>query len=213
MSRTNIDIPDFHPSFYETVEKDLPKDTRTLMSQTTSKESLGELSSATNYQLTVDDKQLSVSNTKYLFRGLYGETLLTFLFFSDKNVRNIQNLIRFVIYKQTEYTVDDQSINELLIIMRSIFLEYSAHPKLIEENMSPQEKIILMQKYTKEVERLNDIVVNAVVPKVVSQMIQYINYLKDASRPAEQLERPKSDNVSGQREYRSITEVLIGSNL
>lgn len=208
-----VNIPNFHPSFFETTNKDTPSDTRELMEKNTSEESLGELSSSHKYNLTVDDNKLSGSNTRHIFRNLYGETLLTFLFFSKKNIENIQNVIKYIIHKETNYVIDNQSVNELLIIMRSIFLEYSAHPKLIDEKMSDDEKKILLEKYTKEVARLNDIVINTIVPKVVSQMIQYINYLKDASQQPTYMDRPTNENVSGQRVYRSITEVLTGSNL
>lgn len=208
-----INIPEFHPSLFETTAEDVPYDQRKIMEQTVSDKSLGELSPAQKYQLTVDDKQLSGSNTRYLFRDLYGETLLTFLFFSKDNVENIQNVARFITYKQTGYIIDNQSINELLIVMRSIFLEYSAHPKLIDESMPDTEKKQLIVMYTNEVARLNDLVINAIVPKIISQMIQYINYLKDASTQPYHMDRPKNVNVAGERVYRSVTEVLTGSNL
>lgn len=208
-----VNIPNFHPSFFETTDKDTPSDNRELMVKNASDDSLGNLSSSYKYNLTVDDNKLSGSNTRHIFRNLYGETLLTFLFFSKKNINNIQNVIKYIVHKETKYVIDNQSTNELLIIMRSIFLEYSAHPKLIDENMSNDEKKQLLQKYTKEVARLNDIVINTIAPKIISQMIQYINYLKDASQQPTYMDRPVNENVSGQRVYRSITEVLTGSNL
>lgn len=216
MSEKNIiDMPSFHPSFFETTQKDLPEDDRTLMEKTSllNKNLISELSSADKYSLTVDDEMLSESNTKYIFRNLYGETLLTSLFFSKTNIENIQKVIRFIVFKETKYVIDNQSINELLIIMRSIFLEYSAHPKLIDEKMSTDEKNMLLTQYRNEVKRLNEIVINTVVPKIVSQMLQYINYLNDASQAPQYMDRPKNESVSGQRQYRSITEVLTGSDL
>ena len=220
MSEKNIiNIPSFHPSFFETTEKDLPKDERTLMEKKSvfkKEEDIAELDnigSSEKYSLTVDDKMLSETNTKYIFRNLYGETLLTSLFFSKKNIDNLQNVIKYLVYKETSYTIDDQSVNELLIIMRSIFLEYSAHPKLIDENMSIDEKNMLLQKYTNEVKRLNELVINTVVPKIVSQMLQYVNYLKDASQQPQYMDRPVNDSVSGERQYRSVTSVLTGSDL
>jgi hypothetical protein len=165
------------------------------------------------FGMTIDDQSLSESNTSALFRGLYGETLLTFLYFSKKNVQSLQNLIKFVVHRETGFVIDTQSNKELLIVMRSIFLEYGAHPKLIDDSMSAQERARLYESYTKEVSRLNEIVVNTVAGKVVSEMLQYLGYLKDASQMPEQMQRPKNDNISGQREYRSITEVLTGHDM
>ena len=123
-----------------------------------------------SFNFTIDDKKVSGSNTRYLFKNLYGETPLTFLFFSDKNIQNIQNILRYNVYKQTNYTIDNQSTNELMIIMRSLFLEYSAHTKLLDEYMSDDERRELLEKYTIEVARLNKIVIDAVLPKVISQI-------------------------------------------
>jgi uncharacterized protein YfaS (alpha-2-macroglobulin family) len=122
-------------------------------------------------------------------------------------------LIRFVVYKETEQVVDNQSNNELLIIMRSIFLEYGAHPPLIDASMSKEKKETLTKQYTEEVTRLNEIVLNTVIPKVLSQMQQYMDYLRDASQQPYQMNTPINTNITGEREYRSVTQVLLGTDL
>lgn len=209
----------FHPSMFETVSSDTPSEVRTLLTireerdKRLPSDEIKNLKSPGRYLLSDEDRKISTSNTRYLFKNLYGETLLTYLFFSDRNVKNIQNLIKYLVNKETGYTVDDQSTNELLVIMRALFLEYSAHPPLIDEKMSDARKLELYKKYTTEVSRLNQIVVNAIVPKVVSQMQQYLDYLRDISRQPEQMERPKSDSVAGQRQYRSVTQLLTGGDL
>uniref|UniRef100_A0A6C0E0K5 Minor capsid protein P8 central region domain-containing protein n=1 Tax=viral metagenome TaxID=1070528 RepID=A0A6C0E0K5_9ZZZZ len=201
----------FHPSLFETTKEHTPKDERVLMENKIEvTDTVTNLTAPKKFSFTEDDNKLSKSNTKALFRGLYGETLLTYLFFSEKNVMNIQNLIKMIVSRETGYVVDNQSNNELLIIMRSIFLEYSAHPKLIDPSMSSDEKADLYKKYTEEVRRLNDIVINSIVPKLISQMIQYVTYLQDASEQPKYMDRPINDSVSGKKDYRSITDVLTG---
>jgi hypothetical protein len=165
------------------------------------------------YNFTEADDQLAPSNTKYLFKNLYGETLLTSMFFSATNVKNIQTIVRFLVHKETGHVIDDQSTNELLIIMRSIFLEYSAHPKLPSDTMSDKELEALHKQYTNEVFRLNDITANTIVPKVISQMQQYLDYLRDINQLAYVRENPKNDSISGQREYRSPTQIWTGGSL
>jgi hypothetical protein len=165
------------------------------------------------YNLTIDDSQMTGSNTRHLFKNLYGETLLTFLFFSKDNINNIQDIVKMIVYRETKQLIDNQSINELQIVMRSIFLSYNEHPKLLDPGMSEQEKIMLMTQYRNEVDRLNQLVINTVVPLVVSQMQQYIDYIKESSQPRQFMSPPINDSIAGTRQFRSVTSILTGSNL
>jgi len=211
--------PLFHPSIFENSEESLPAGQRTLQmiakerGQRLTSEDVSKLVSPGEYPLTPNDQRISKSNTRYLFKNLYGETPLTFLFFSNENVDNIQKLLRMHVYKQLNYVIDNQSVNELLIVMRSIFLEYAAHPPLINETMTDAQKKELFIKYRNEVKRLNDIVIDELVPKLVSQIQQYLVYLQDASKPAYVDFNPKNESTKGQKEYRSITQVLTGGPL
>lgn len=208
----------FHPEMFEGQQTEAPKNDRTLLSLRQQRENLidvdvKDLKSPGSFKLTVDDKMVTGSNTRHLFKNLYGETPLTFLFFSKKNIENIQKLVRMVVYKTVNQVVDDQSTKELLVIMRSIFLEYHSHPPLIDNSMTQAEIASLKKMYTDEVNRLNKITVDTVVPLVVSGMKQYIDYIRDISMQPRQIERAINDSVKGEREYRSITQVLLGSEL
>lgn len=187
-----MNTPRFHPSQYEFIE---------------APDYTPQVEPSTETNVTVH------SNTRSMFKALYGETLLTLLFFSDENIANIQKLIRMLVFKHTEQVIDNQSETELLIVMRSVFLEYSAHPELIDESMPQKQKKLLYKKYTREVARLNEIVVNMTVPDVVSQVRQYFDYLRDASQQPYQIATPQNDSVAGARQYRSVTQVLLGGNL
>lgn len=208
----------FHPSFFESTELDVPesKDHRTLQDirkerdQRLTGPNVTKLVSPGSFKFTTDDKQISKSNTRFLFKNLFGETPLTMLFFSEKNVRNIQNLLKMNVHSQIGYIIDDQSITELMIVMRSIFLEYNRHPKLITPDLPKDELETLLKKYTDEVSRLNKLVVDAILPKLVSQIQQYISYLKDASEQPYYMDKPVNESVQGQKEYRSVTQVLLG---
>ena len=208
----------FHPSLFESVNADTPSGKRTLMmvtkerGQRLTSDNVDKLVSPGSFDFTTDDSKLSGSNTRFLFKNLYGETPLTFLFFSDKNINNIQNILRYNVNKETGYVIDNQSNTELMIVMRSIFLEYSLHPKLIDEKMSSEERRELLVKYTMEVERLNHIVINATLPKVISQIQQYVDYLRDASQQPYYMDKPKNESVAGQKQYRSATQVLLGGD-
>jgi hypothetical protein len=225
MSRNNITLvrADAHPTFFQDVNtnaKENLKNQRTLLSVTTDRESklvtsdLGKLESSGNFNFTEKvDVELTGSNTRHLFRNLYGETPLTFLFFSKQNINNIQNVIRHLIYKELSQVIDNQNVTELMIIMRSIFLEYHRHPKLLTPNMSDDEKTKLTKQYTDEVSRLNDLVINESVPRIISQLQQYMDYLKDCSTPRSIMPKPQSASVTGTRSYRSVTSTLLGTTL
>lgn len=139
------------------------------------------------------------------------ETLLTNLYFSKNNIQNIQNLIKFIVHRETKYIIDNQSETELIIVMRSVYLEYVNHPNIITQNMNKSEKEILYKLYTKEIARLNEIVINLIVPKIISQVQQYLDYLRD-SNVNYQIELPKSNSITGEREYRSPTQVFFGGD-
>lgn len=225
MSRNKITLvrADAHPTFFQDVNanaKENLKNQRTLLSVTTDRESklvtsdLGKLESSGNFNFTEKvDVELTGSNTRHLFRNLYGETPLTFLFFSKQNIDNIQNVIRHLIYKELLQVIDRQNDTELMIVMRSIFLEYHRHPKLLTPNMTDAEKTRLTKQYTDEVSRLNDLVINESVPRIISQLQQYMDYLKDCSTPRSIMPKPQSASVTGTRNIRSVTSVLLGTNL
>lgn len=208
-----------HPSQYQINNGGNLKQNRTLLSVTQEREKilatdvLKKLESPGKYNMTIDDKTLRGTNTNSLFKNLYGETPLTFLFFSRQNVDNIQKLIRILVNKHTGQIIDNQSNTELLIIMRSIFLEFSKHPKLIDESMSTDIKNKLLTQYTLEVDRLNKLVVDATVPLIISQLQQYLIYLDDASSPLRVMDKPLSTSVKGTKAYRSSTQVLLGGDL
>lgn len=208
----------FHPEIFERQQTEPLKNDRTLLSLRQQRDNLidvdiKDLQSPGSFKFTIDDTTLTGSNTRHLFKNLYGETPLTFLFFSNRNIENIQKLIRMGVYKNVNQVVDNQSPKELLVIMRSIFLEYHAHPPLINSSMPKKEIEKLKKMYTDEVERLNKITIDTVIPLVVSGMKQYVDYIRDISMQPKQINRAINDSVKGEREYRSITQVLLGSDL
>lgn len=242
-SSLNLLQPSTHPVFFENVNinsKELTKTPRTFEGLTKEiKENASNLNSnvimtagtdgimtpvkdetpksdsSGSFKFTAEDgdQKLSGSNTRHLFKNLYGETLLTFLFFSKDNINNIQKLLKMLVFKQMNKVIDDQSNTELMIIMRSIFLEYSQHPPLIDEGMSDITKNQLYKMYSDEVLRLNELVLNELVPLTCSQLQQYLTYIHDINSPRVFMDKPIIDSLKGEKEYRSITSVLTGSAL
>lgn len=212
----NLTKPDLHPSQFQFEDA---KQQRSLLSVTQEREKnlavndLDKLTSPGKYNFTIDDNKLNGSNTNSMFKNLYGETLLTFLYFSQQNIDNIQKLSKMLVFKHTNKIIDNQSNTELLVVMRSTFLAYSSHPKLIDESMSDDIKKVLLKQYTSEVDRLNQLVISSTVPLIISQLQQYLVYLYDASNPLSVMEKPVSTSVKGTKSYRSQTQVLLGGDL
>lgn len=211
----------FHPSMFEQQPRKASDEDvkRTLLSvreerdQRLSEKDFKNIVSKGVYDFTAEeDNKISKNNTKYMFKNLYGDTPLTFLYFSDRNVDNVQKLLRLRVFKETEYVIDNQSQNELLTIMRGVFLEHSAHPPLIHQDMSKEQVEILLTKYTKEVDRLNMLVVELTVPKLIGQLKQYFGYLRDASSQPIPLSQPVNESTAGKKAYKSVTQVLFGGN-
>ena len=78
-----------------------------------------------DYKNSPDTKTLKNCNTQDSVKGILDETLLSNTFFSVNNIQNIQNMIRYYFFQEKNEIISEQSNNELLIIMRGIYLKYS----------------------------------------------------------------------------------------
>ena len=128
-------------------------------------------------------EKLSIDNKATDYRGAlngeYETTLLSNLFFSAENIQIIQNGIRAGVHKLSDgkYMVPNQNIDNLKIIMRSIFMQYS-------EN--------LQTNITKQIEKLNALVLDYSVKNVYSGAVSYEKYCYDQSVIARPLDRPEN---------------------
>jgi hypothetical protein len=118
-----------------------------------------------------------------------------------------------LVYKQMNYVISDQNVTDLQIVMRSVFLAYSEHPPLLDETMSKEKIKFLLKLYTLEVARLNQLVIDTIVPDICSQVQAYLHYLRDAGTPLKTIPRAISTSVAGEKAYRSVTNVLLGTPL
>ena len=101
-------------------------------------------------------------------------------FFSQQNVDAIQRSLRDTIKRQTGYVIDRQSDDQLLIVMRYVYL-------LESRNTGGGA----------EVTRLNALVVKEVAPQVASGVLQYLAYLRDASRLPTPIPRAQATSIKG----------------
>lgn len=120
-------------------------------------------------------------NSKKDFRGSmtgnWYNTRLSDVFFSKENIQILQNGIRKGVYELSnkQFIISEQNEDELKIIMRSIFLQYS---KNLKNNIKEQ------------ISSLNELVLNYAINQVYSESIGYIKFKYDVSTMYEPISRP-----------------------
>jgi hypothetical protein len=124
--------------------------------------------------------------------GIQETSVLNQLFFSKKNMENIQNMIRYKVYIKTEnkHIIDKQSDIELEIVMRSIYLQHSPN---------------LPDKIKEQISYLNDLVSNWCVEQIIPELQQYFGYIKEIEYMPIPIDLPLNLSSKGSRSLRSVT--------
>lgn len=114
-------------------------------------------------------------------KGIHTSTPLSCAFFSNQNLSALQTKIRYQVWLESNKThiIGNQSIDELKLIMRSIFLQ----------NGLNQPGNILGQ-----VQELNAMVINFCVRNILVSVTQYLEYNKHIQGDRDII--PHSINVS-----------------
>ena len=112
--------------------------------------------------------------------------LLNKTFFSNENIKIIQNSIRFNIYKisNKQYIINNQNVRELKIIMRSIYLQYAKN---------------LNNKIKDQILKLNNRVINYSIPKILTNIKQHLKYKMDLNKLPLPLLHPKNMSNKGEK--------------
>lgn len=100
-------------------------------------------------------------------------------FFSKKNVWLLQTTIQGIIWRQTRFKIDRQSDDNLRAIMTWVYHTYGHNT----DDDTP---------------RLNYIVLEEVIPIILTNMRQYVAYLRDASTMKTPMQLPAYDNIKGE---------------
>jgi uncharacterized protein YukJ len=96
--------------------------------------------------------------------------ILEDVFFSEDNIDLINKQLIMSVYNKTkgEILISPQSSQSLIIVMRYIFLEYARH---------------LPYDIVGQIRELNCMVVGEVLPKIITEATQRIDYLKEINGP------------------------------
>ena len=105
------------------------------------------------------------------------DTPLSKLFFSTQNQQLLQNGIRAGVYRASagKMVIAQQPVEELKMVMRGIFLQYSVNQP---------------GNVTTQIKRLNEIIFAFSIPQIYGEAKGYITYLHDASTLVVPLSNP-----------------------
>ena len=126
---------------------------------------------------------LNENNASSISRNLQN-TSLSIAFFSKENIDEIQCAIINEVYRKTngKYQIEKQSENELIIIMRSYYLQYG---KNLPNNIEAQ------------VSKLNSMVINWSSDEIITNIDQYMKYKETVSTLPMPLERSQLSSQKG----------------
>lgn len=121
---------------------------------------------------------------------------LTEYFFAQKNLNHLQTLIVKLVYEHSDcqWKISRQSDNELLTIMRSIYLQYGKNlPTDIPEQVAELNKQVLL----------------TTIPKIITKIEQHIGYQRDKGSLWRPMPRGELASMAGTRTTKGFSSLFI----
>lgn len=116
-------------------------------------------------------------NSKTSIKGILDDNAVNSIFFSDMNVKVLNDAMRYGVYQKTKQVIGEQSQNELAIIMRSIMLQYANFQASADQ-------------VVEEVKRLNQKVLLFCIDMISSNVLQQLQYLEEIKTLPMPIDRP-----------------------
>jgi hypothetical protein len=131
-------------------------------------------------------------------------TLLFSTFFSERNVEILQGLIikTVHVWSSKKYNIGKQSEVTLLQIIDEVYEDYAQH---VDELSIP--RVQLKKFISKEVLRLNELLVDVAVPIIINGVEQHKKYLEQSTRIPVNLITQSYTGITGTKEYRSFDDL------
>jgi hypothetical protein len=136
-------------------------------------------------QIVNEISQIHANYAADALKGNIQPSPVSNLFFSEVNVKALQIGIHNTVLNKTcgKIVIGNQSVNELLIIMRSIYLQESQHSAIL----SP----------VPQVRKLNEKVIMFAAPRIISEAQMHSAYLKHTSTLPVPMEHGQSTSLAG----------------
>lgn len=138
------------------------------------------------YSLFKEDVKPQNSFAKEAIMGTHSGNDLNQIFFSRLNIDALQSAIRYQVYVKTnkQRIIGRQSDSDLKVVMRSVYLQEARHGSI---------------NVLEEVRRLNGLVVEFCVPRIVQEINMYVRYTADINSLPMPMERGEFVSSKGTR--------------
>jgi len=131
-----------------------------------------------------------------IVKNIHEANPLAQAFFSKMNIDHLQDLIIKIISKRSggKWSISRQSDNELVIVMRSIYLQKAEH---------------VPDQVVKEVAELNKQVLLDVVPRIATRIEQHLGYQRDHGTTYDPFTRGETASTAGTRTTRGFSSLFV----
>lgn len=126
----------------------------------------------------------SIVNTDVLKTVQQERSPLSDMFFSEFNLDLLQKAIRQLFKDETGIAIDRQSDDDLLIMMRAVY---------VDNMMFPEKDVCSQVKF------MNDIVIKMALSQIRTGVSQQIDYFRDASQLYQPNQLPVSTSLYGKK--------------
>jgi hypothetical protein len=147
-----------------------------------------------NYKYT--EPSYNENNQYYILRG-YTLDEVGIKFFSKKNIDHVQSMIKKIVNVKTNNRViltENQNEMDLLLNMRAIYLLHNR---------------ALPYSVNKQVDMLNEKLLEFIIPDMLTNILQHIDYIRDIQSPLKPIDRPLNDSLKGSKTPKSYTNVIF----
>ena len=148
----------------------------------------------------VGDSNMKVSNKNDRFKfnvlkGIQSKSKLSMVFFSQYHIDQLNDKIRYNVWLKSnkEIVIGRQSEMELMIVMRGMYLQ---HARNLNYNIAEQ------------VQELDDLIIQKVVPQIINEVLQYKGYIRDIEYLPVPIDRPVNLSSKGTKILRSVTSTF-----
>lgn len=138
---------------------------------------------------------INIKNTNTIaIEGISERSIMSDLFLSEKNINLIQLKIINIVNNEYKYKISKQSKNELIIIMRSIYLNNATNNYVNKKDIK------------NELNRLDNLVISYCVKNIINNIKSHELYLKKINNDLNPINLPTSTNIKGdkQLEFKSF---------
>jgi hypothetical protein len=151
--------------------------------------------SGNQFQMFTENNNKCNNVKDTILYGTWTRSTLSDAFFSEKNMDNLQDMLRYQVYLASggEFKIGKQSNVELVVVMRSVFLQYSRN---------------LPDKIPEQIAELNRQVIEYILPLIISEIKMWIFYSNDIQQLPSQIPLPVNVSSRGTKTLASVTSTF-----